>query len=285
MLERKRHIIIRVLLTNFITIMLPALITLIYSVPAVKEVVKATSIQYGIHSYLKDHQVFIAIIAVVVIPGATSFLTYKKQFDNEKTTENILIALLAHLDTVVSVKNKRFYDYSKQVTKARGSAVFKEITQPILQIQEIIKNISSFFEHIKSDTTIKCSLLRVKPNNTIEHFICLDGQPTADDSIINQKSSTASNCLQTKSMVVVENTDKKDALFAHAHGATSSNKSIICYPIKKGKQVEFIISITSRMEKCFNNAEIKKYEYILEQFGKRIVLESYLNQIKETINA
>lgn len=285
MLERKRYIIIRVLITNIITLMLPALITLTYSVPAMKDFLKKVLVEHDIYPYLKDHQVFIAVIAVVIIPSLTSFFTYKKQFNNEKNNEAILIALLAHLDTVVSAKNRRFYDYSKKDTKARSSTVFKEITQPILQIQEIIKNISSFFEHIKSDTTIKCSLLRVKPNNSIEHFIYLDGQPTADDTIINQKTSTASNCLLTKSIVVVEDTDKKKVPFAHTHGTTSPNKSIICYPIKKGKQVEFIISITSRMKKSFNNTEKIKYEYILEQFSKRIVLESYLNQIKETINA
>lgn len=204
--------------------MLPALITLIYSVPALKDFLKKILVQFDVYPYIKDHQIFIAIIAVVVIPGLTSFFTYKKQFDNEKNNETILIALLAHLDTVVSAKNRRFYDYSKRVTKARSSAVFKEITQPILQIQEIIKNISSFFEHIKSDTTIKCSLLRVKQNNVIEHFIYLDGQPTADDTIINQQTSTASNCLLTKSMVVVEDTDKKKAPFAHTHGSTQGER-------------------------------------------------------------
>jgi len=80
-------------------------------------------------------------------------------------------------------------------------------------------------------------------------------------------------------MVIIESTEKLEKNWFYS--TSSSIKSILCYPIKIGKNIEFIITITSKNENEFKKEEKSTYQLILDELSSRIILESYLNQIKE----
>jgi putative methionine-R-sulfoxide reductase with GAF domain len=128
------------------------------------------------------------------------------------------------------------------------------------------------------------SFYTVAKNNTIDYFIWLDGEHTTEIEMLNNKKSTAKHCLEAKGMIFVENTEKKNAKFIPNTSNISNTKSIICYPVLKGPKIKYIICITSRTKNSFIKENQKKYQYALNQFSKMIILETYLDEIKERSN-
>ena len=284
MLEKKRFIALRAGLFYLGSIISPGIITLAYASPNFKTWLKTILNQIQLLDVVKVLEIPIDVIGFVVIPYLVTLFSGYINNSIDKKNSKILSALITHIDTIVGSKNKRFFDYCNRLPNGCRDSVFNDITQPLLQMNEVIKNIVSYFEYITNDHTIKCSLLRVKNSVNFEYFICLDGEPTTDIVVINNDKSTASICVRDHKIIVVENTCAKNAKFKHSFGSNSTHKSIICFPVSKGPNIAYVISITSKNENTFRKKDEKIYEFVLEQFGKRLILETYLSSIKEAVN-
>lgn len=284
MLEKKRFIALRAGLFYLGTIISPGIITLVYASPNFKTWLKTILNQIQLLDVVKVLEIPIDAIGFVVIPYLVTLFSGYINNSIDKKNSKILSALITHIDTIVGSKNKRFFDYCNRLPNGCRDSVFNDITQPLLQMNEVIKNIVSYFEYITNDHTIKCSLLRVKNSVNFEYFICLDGEPTTDIVVINNNKSTASICVRDHKIIVVENTCAKNAKFKHSFGSNSTHKSIICFPVSKGPNIAYVISVTSKNENAFRKKDEKIYEFVLEQFGKRLILETYLSSIKEAVN-
>ena len=286
MFERKFWALLKIIFINILTVMIPSFITLVYTIPALKTFVKTIALNFGCHDFIKAIQIPFTIFILVLVPFLVTIVRFISQQKQKTDSEKLLTSLLAHIDTVISVKTTRFYKYISQHNQEtlNSKEVFDKITQPVLQMTEIIKNITSCFEKIYDENTIKTSLLKVNKNGHIGYFIYLDGEPKTEESILNASDSTAKYCYNTKKITIIENTEKKDAKFKHSARFKSETKSIICYPVKQGAKIVFIICITSKTPCIFKKSEKLKTEYLLSQFSKRLVLELYLYQLKERLN-
>jgi hypothetical protein len=267
-----------------LTMALPSLVMMFYSIPRFRLFTINIFSGIGIKEFIKKIEIPIVISAYLIIPLLTTLIHFNFKSKDSNTNENFLSALVSHIDTILGSKNKRFYDFVRQNKATDPINVFREITQPIIQKTEVVKNIASFFSFFCNDHTVKVSLLRIIENNTIDYFISLDGEPATDIEILNNKKSTAKYCLEEKKTILVEDTERRNVKFMPNIGDTSNTKSIICHPILKGSSIKYIICITSRNKNSFLKKNLKRFQYALEQFSKRIVLESYLDEIKERLN-
>jgi hypothetical protein len=267
-----------------LTMALPSLVMMFYSVPGFRLFTTNILSVMGIKEYIKKIEIPIVILVYLVIPLLTRLVYFYFKSKNSDTNENFLTVLISHIDTILGSKNKRFYDFVRHNETIYPTDVFREIAQPIIQKTEIVKNIASFFSFFCNDHTVKVSLLWIDEANTIDYFIWLDGEPATDIKILNNKKSTAKYCLEEKKTILVEDTEKRNVKFMPNIGNTSNTKSIICHPVLKGSNIKYIICITSRNRNSFTGKNLKRFQYALEQFSKRIVLESYLDEIKEKLN-
>ena len=269
---------------TLITISLPTTISLIYTIPPFKEFVKKILDFLGLLNYCKQHQILLIILIVIIIPILITIRTINKDNKKDKQFKNLndcLKLLNVCIDDVVKTKTKRFVDYANNETLQKEK-IFLDITRPDIQMTQIISQLNIFFRMKYQDETINVNLLKVQDRNRIEHFVSLSGQKT-DDSILCKKESTAKACFNSKEICIIENTDKE-----HSHFVQSDNKkikSIICYPIQIDSKVKYIISITSSRTKTFKKSQKELYEYVLEQFSNRIILENSLDTLKEKAHA
>ncbi len=223
----------------------------------------------------------VIIASVFVIPAIS--LYFEKIFISDKYAYyyKILQKILFGLDNIVESKRKRFLEFiSNQVTKKTTEEAFLTITQPGLQMVEIFNNLKHTVGSISSHENIKLSIISCENSKLINYAFHSDDKPSVDISELNEKKSTAKQALSTKKMIFISDVDKrkKGQWF---YDGNSTIKSLICFPVLCGNIVHFVVTITSKEAKAFKNSNCDIYEFILDTYCSRLLLEHYLSIIKK----
>jgi hypothetical protein len=251
--------------------LVPALITIFYTVNSFKDAIRKFLKTNNIYDQIKSKEILIIIVFYVIVPFGIAIYNFVKQTSTDTTATDELTALLVHISNTVEEKSKRYY--SPQFSANRN---IKDVIKPNIQILEIKKNITSYFQTIYKDSTIKSNIFINKNGSLVTAFH--DEPTTVSMKVINRKDSTAITALTQKKMIIIPDTVRPGIPFFPGDSSESTIKSIICYPIIIKSKVKYIISLTSK-KSTFKKDLREKYKYVLDEFSKRILLESFLFDI------
>jgi hypothetical protein len=206
-----------------------------------------------------------------------------------------LLALLTSLDAVVAKKNKRFSDHVRKSDQLTKETAFENITEPFSQIEEIIREICSFFNATRTNN--KKSLIRVSmavfENNKIVNipiYFPYDEPIRSSLPRLNQKNSAFQTAYKNKRMLLISDVQKElkkqpdKRKFAETENEVDNIGSIICYPIVTIDQtVPFVVSIHCDDPGYFKDEYRDIYEHSLMRFSLRINIEYNLLLLKEKL--
>lgn len=156
---------------------------------------------------------------------------------------------------------------------------FRDITQPELQIANICTAVTNLFKSYIGDDKIKVSLIACK-NKICESYLYIsDDTSSVSIDDLNTHKTTAKSAILKQKMIVIENVNQKKKKDPFWCIGNSKIKSIIAYPICYGRETVFLICVTAK-NKSFRKKDEKRFQFIFEEFGQRILLESYLLDIR-----
>ena len=203
------------------------------------------------------------------------------------------------IDHVVGKKSERFADALEEIqnkrNKPQANEIFNKITQPKIQIDELVSGIWQFFEGSKEtidkDTKIRVALAEMGIIH-IEQFLCFypsnEGPRSSEQSLKNDESCF-SKAKKRRKMIIVNDIRAeakkekgKKCFIVTSAEFENEDGSLICYPvvIRKTKEVPYVISICASKKNFFKKNEKERYELILSRFSQRIALEYCLKTIK-----
>lgn len=289
---------VRWVLIPLIVYLPPAFIAAWYSIPTfAKEVTEFFPQNRQLQiQYLADNYVLLwVLIPVVWAPGlikiGQSIVTR-----NQSSVLSVdgLNYLMETIEDIVARKYKRFYKAIKNPDLSRDQ-LFDEITQPQIQIEELVRGISHFFNIIRSEPN-KHALIRVTmvgvQNNAVSEILLhfpQDEAPRADISVLRNSQSAFSRALQDKRMIIIPDIAKElkkapnKRRFAESPVMEDNLGSLICYPIRCrcSSEVPYVIAIHCEEPKYFSETFKELYEHTLARFETRINVEHNLFLLKE----
>ena len=237
---------------------------------------------------------------IILIPLNFLYESLKSKIDNKSVSLYEINLLFKITDHVVGKKTERFGIKYASIIKQNNlqeiEEIFNEITQPLLQINELIEGVWQFFEATKSDkdVIIKVALAQMK-GEYIEDFVCFYPSNYGPRSAIEElqdSDSCFSKAKKTRRIVIVDDIRKESVRVKGKRNFIVTRPefepedgSIICYPviIRNTQEIPFVISIFASQKNCFRQKGRERYEIILKRFGQRIALEYCLLKIKERV--
>jgi hypothetical protein len=210
-----------------------------------------------------------------------------------------LIAILKAIDIVVGDKTKRMSNEAKSIMlrgKVCGKATFSQITRPDQQIPLLISGLRSVFEYMDQDKTdFRVGLLKIENNKPIDwySFDPVSFPPRTGAKELGAPTSTVSQCVKTKSIVIVGDIQKeiskktkKERRFIKGNTQDTENGSQLCYPLihaATGK-IEYVITVAGNRSNCLSENYSELYAWIIKHFAVRVSLEHSLLMMKERAN-
>ncbi len=204
-----------------------------------------------------------------------------------------LLALLASLDQVVGVKNTRFEILTTNNTLTKETA-FEVITNPRLQIEEIIRAICDFFNatrNAKSKPLIRVTLAVMKGKKVVDIpvFFPTDEPIRSTTASLSQPHSAIVVAATTRKMVLISDISKElkkpesKRKFVNTGNDVDNTGSIICYPIQTRSGVPYVVSIHCEEPSYFKDEFKDLYEHSLQRFALRMSVEHSLLTMKEKL--
>lgn len=210
-----------------------------------------------------------------------------------------LIALVKAIDIVVGDKTKRMANEAKALLGSNnicGQKTFQQITRPDQQIPLLISGLRSVFEYMDDvKTTFRVGLLKVDNNKPIDwySFDPASLPPRTQASALKAPTSTVSQCIKSRSIVVVndvqkelEKKNKKDRRFMRGNLQDSEEGSQLCYPIIHSAtgSVEYVITVAGNRSECLKEKHSELYAWIINHFAVRVCMEHSLLIMKGKAN-
>lgn len=199
-----------------------------------------------------------------------------KEMHTTKKIAQLYNLLLSYIQHSVNIKKKRFYQEIGKHTS--NSAIFMNITQPLLQIEDLLSGLCNLFTDYYGISDIKGTIITCKDGKLKDYLVvCGDDQPTTTILQLSRNNSLAKATLNSRKICVAEdaNTDKN---FYHPQGCIIS--SAVCFPIFRGSDICMIACLTSKTEYSFKRSLTEQYKQIFSYFESRMLLESYLLELK-----
>lgn len=233
---------------------------------------------FGTYPFLYQpfNQVLIIITLCIVLPVTFTILVEMSALNANEKLAQLYNKLLAYLQHSVDLKKKRFY---KEIGKhTSGGAIFSSITQPILQIEDLCSGLCNIFSDYYGMSDIKGTVITCRDGKLKDYLVvCGDEQPTTSIAELSRENSLVKKALNSRTICVAEEA-KKDKNFYHPVGCNIC--SAICLPIFRGSDINMIVCITSKTNAAFKRSNIKQYRQIFSYFESRMLLESYLLELK-----
>lgn len=226
--------------------------------------------------YRPLYQVIIIITICVVIPVIFTILVELSNLNANEKLAQLYNKLLAYIQHSVDLKKKRFY---REIGKhTSGGAIFSNITQPILQIEDLCSGLCNILSDYCGVSDIKGTVITCRDGKLKDYLaVCGDEQPTTSISELSKGNSLAKKALGSRTICVAEEASK-DKNFYHPTGCNIC--SAICLPIFRGSDINMIVCMTSKTKAAFKRSNIKQYRQIFSYFESRMLLESYLLELK-----
>lgn len=276
----------------------PALTGALYGNESLKELIRNALPSYyqKIASFSHDYVLAINLVSflwpiVLMIIG----IEIVKRAQSNGLSVDGLLALINSLDIVVGNKSKRFNDHLRNVKSLTKETVFETITNPNAQIEEIIREICSFFNATKSDnksTLIRVTLAVFEDDKIVKIPIYFPMDEPVKSSIVklNEPHSAFLIAYKSKKMVLISDVKKElqkpinKRKFAETESEEDNSGSMICYPIKvHDSSVPFVASIHCDEAGYFKEEFRDLYEHSLKRFELRLSLEYSLLVMKEKL--
>lgn len=262
----------------FLGTLLPNYVMLSYSVPSLmavnKSLIKALNFNFAPIVY-----VLIVIGLTFVIP----IFIQNNRTKNENDKIKILGDLLYGITSVVNEKSQRFHSVVHKTEncedKMSKDEIFLTITQPKKQYHKICTALLSLLSRMLDDNEIKLNLVRFSNGK----FKSLEVSTSADDTsksipkFLNNDTMAKASAIN-RQMLIMECKGDIDSFY---EGSCGSNiHSMITYPVCNEEGARYVICLSSHADYTFKKRDEKVYNLILSEFGKRIILESYLDDLK-----
>lgn len=262
----------------FFTTLVPNYIIASYSVPELMDWNKKILDWFNIpYNGLICSILFFALI--LIIP----FLIHNaKWFKDESalSKENeILIKILHGISLIVNNKKKRFFN-SKNKNFENSLDYYLDITQPEIQIGGICDTITNLFKSITNEDSIKLTLISCKDNKLDSYLVMPDENSSVNLDDLNNHKSTARHVMKNKKICIIEDVQNLKKSTPFWKSSNLKIKSLIAYPICCGSNTTFVMCISAKKINVFTNKDSDKYQFLLNEFSQRILLESYLLEIK-----
>lgn len=290
----RRHRLIARFLGASILVCPPLIINSYYQVEAFANEIKKISPYIA---DLLDGHIFVGIL----MAGFWGFLaltvySYAKSLLQKDPAgwSDIPSILLTVLDNIVGSKEQRFSrEYlrfaSSEDEKITAGGVFKAITKPSDQLNELIKGIYSTINMLlQRDPEVGKYVLKVNlatmdaDKNITEiffHYPSNDSVRSKVDSL-NKPGSTIREAASSGKIVVIESIleeskKPKPRFLVTDKSRSEEDGSLICYPIYYGplEEVVFVISIFISVPNYFRAKYHKSYVELLKPFELRMKLE------------
>ena len=214
---------------------------------------------------------------------------------NHDLEQRELLTLQRMLDRPVGQKLNRFGRVAKRLVggaKEDVGAVFREITQPEIQIELLLESLYMFFGHdVESKDDLKVTLARMRKGRIVafERFLPLGDGPKSNPENLKSPDAAVNRAGKEKKTIIVNDIAKelgrKKNRQCVAGGNGSSNQgSMICFPVidpELSDDVPFVITIKYFETNHFTAAKRRRYEFVLQRFSERIAMENRLRIIKE----
>lgn len=206
-----------------------------------------------------------------------------------------LLSIIAALDGIVGPKAARFGEHVKNIPNLTRETIFCTISQPQLQIVEIIRSLWYLFDAAKSRETnnlIRVVLARFADGKIIGFPVYFPADEFVDASLddLNKPNSAFSTAFRTKKILVIPDIEKElrtKKRYEPLGNHDDDSGSLICYPVihKSTREVPFVISIHCDEKNYFkqDNEFVEIYKLTLERFALRLSVEYSLLLLKETI--
>ena len=254
---------------------------------------------YDLHPYIT------AISALWFIPGSVASQVIKKRIaskpkDLGEGINDAVLSLFEAIDNVVGVKSNRFAEATKKFQQnargGNGSVIFQEITQPDLQIQELVHAVYYFWGMLNHDRDINFRVALARMGRKyIEEFVCFDPQdkPIRGEIRDYQVDECGfSRAKKYKKIIIIPNIAKnlkknaKHKKYYVVVEGSDKNGSMIVYPIHHHglNDIVYCLSVYCNRANYFVDDNHESYKNIFEKFSKRIILEHSLKMLKEQSN-
>lgn len=247
------------------------------------------------------------IILGILLAGCWAFLMlcfYKvmAEFAQERPSgwSEAPSILLGTLDNIVGAKEQRFSkilcELNSSENPVNASSVFKDITQPSQQMNELIKGIYSTVDsllrkQIEGKYVLKVNLATIDQHKNIKgiNFHYPNNHPVRSPlTTLNSPRSAIKVAVNTRKMVVLESIYRESVSSNSRFIVTDPSRaeedgSLICQPVIYDALgvVVFVISIHVDQPGTFKPKFALSYNELLRPFELRIKLEYALLALKE----
>ena len=275
----------------------PSLLTMI----AAKEGMQAEVVQYSgqlIGDFLNKSALIIIICTYIYVVLMKAVYAGVKSYAKPARELEIgdLFALLKAIDIVVGDKVKRVTLEVKKIinnSNVIGDLKFLQSTRPDQQIPLLIVGLRSVFEYMDKEKTVyRVGLLRIVNDKPVDWFSFDPASlpPRTEAQTLGAPTSTVSQCIKNKSLVVVEDIQKelkkrtkKERRYIKGNTQETDEGSQLCYPLihpATGK-VEYVFTVAGNRSCCLVEKYSELYAWIIRHFAVRVSLEHSLLIVKE----
>lgn len=275
----------------------PSLLTMI----AVRKGMQAEVVQYAgqtVGEFLNNSALLIifctyiyVVLMKAIYAGIKSYAKPAKELE-----VGDLFALLKAIDIVVGDKTKRVTSEVKRIINNNNvinELKFLQSTRPDQQIPLLIVGLRSVFEYMDKEKTVyRVGLLRIENDKPIDWFSFDPASlpPRTEAQTLSAPTSTVSQCIKNKSLVIVEDIQKelnkrtkKERRYIKGNTQETDEGSQLCYPLihpATGK-VEYVFTIAGNRSGCLIEKYSELYAWVIRHFAVRVSLEHSLLIVKE----
>lgn len=286
---------IKLLIGPIVLAIPPILITTYYGVSDFKS--QVTNYTPNLAKALNDYVVIGVLIAALyptLILALARFVL--QRVDSNALTAFWLTRLNAALDRVVGCKAIRFEEHATSNKLHSREDAFCLVTQPEIQIGELVRGICEFFNAVRpanEDKLIRVILAVVENGKIIKIAFQFpeDEFVRTPLHVLNDPKSTIQTALRNGEIVVIPSIvaemKKPRDRQRYASGGNSLDDvgSLICYPVicSNTREIPFVVSIHCDEDGYFNEEKRCVYQHTLDRFGLRMQLEYSLMRLKERV--
>ncbi len=245
--------------------------------------------------FIKNYNLIGLISLTFILAIASIFRDCIKEWGQPKSSlnRNDIVSLLDSFGQIVENKSQRFLASTKLCFEKKWTPekVFKEITVPEQQLMLLTKGVQGVFETLfNNEINFRVGLLRIEDDNPShwQAFYPTDAPPRTSITELSKPESTIKSALQAQDLFIIEDIQKelgktgKDCHFIRGSTNRFKKGSIAAYPIYCPNTCNaiYVLSILAS-KKCLTNKDRDLYEWILQHFKQRIILEHHLLIMKQ----
>lgn len=275
----------------------PSLLTMI----AARQGMQAEIVQYtgqAVGEFLNNSAILIIFCTYIYVVFMKALYAGIKGYAKPAKELEVgdLLALLKAIDIVVGDKAKRVTSEVKRFinnTNVVSEINFLQSTRPDQQMPLLTAGLRNVFEYMDKEKTVyRVGLLRIVNDKPVDWFSFDPASlpPRTEAQTLGAPTSTVSQCIKNKSLVVVEDIQKelnkktkRERRYIKCNTQEADEGSQLCYPLihpATGK-VEYVFTIAGNRSGCLIEKYSELYAWVIRHFAVRVSLEHSLLIVKE----